>query len=72
MDVGRSDVGNPWVVSHEDLGCDEQGDLTENGKGSIAWRQRYTANFLRDGERYEGEREAEDEEGEAWRVKTRS
>ncbi len=36
LDVGRSDVGNPWVVSHEDLGCDEQGDLTENGKGSIA------------------------------------
>jgi len=36
LDVGQSVVGDPWVIGHEDLGCDGQGDLTEKGKGSIA------------------------------------
>ncbi len=39
LDVGQSDVRDPWVIGCEDLGCNEQGSLTENGKESIAWRQ---------------------------------
>jgi len=42
LDVSQNDVSDPWVIGHEDLGCDEQGrlgSLTKNGKESIAWRR---------------------------------
>ncbi len=44
LDVGRGVVGDPWVIGHEDLGCDERGVLTAKGKVSTLQERGWVAN----------------------------